>query len=263
MQDYLFVLYLFTALLGLAVGSFLNVVIHRAPRGESICFPASHCTACATPIKWYDNIPVISFLLLRGRCRACGEKIPLKYPAVELLNAVAWVISAVTFAEKSPVFAIICAAASSVLIMVAFVDLEHMIILDRFSITLTILGILSVHFDESFSWIDKLIGLGAAAVLFLGIYLLFRAVTGREGMGFGDVKLALAAGLLLGWQRFLIAVLISSITASILLLLLRKIKHGNRESEYPFGPFLAVGIWTALLFGEKIVNLYVEFFFNY
>ena len=260
-QIYSIILYFFTALLGLAVGSFLNVVIYRAPRGESLSFPPSHCTRCGKAIKWYDNIPLISFLVLRGRCRFCGEKISLKYPLVELMNAVAWVISVVLFWESAPVFAAVAAVASSVLIMVALVDLEHMIILDRFTLTLAALAVLAVHFDVGFTPLDKLIGLGAAAIVFFGVYYGFRALTGREGMGFGDVKLALAAGLLLGWQRFLLAILISSIGASIILILLRKIKRNAPDTEYPFGPFLSFGIWVALVFGGAIIELYETAFF--
>lgn len=253
---YSIILYFFTTLLALAVGSFLNVVIYRAPRGESLSFPPSHCTSCGKPIKWYDNIPLISFLMLRGKCRFCGEKISLKYPLVELMNAIAWVISVMMFWKSSPMFAVVAATASSVLILVAIVDLEHMIILDRFTLTLAALAVFSVHFDAEFTPLDKLIGLCASAIVFFGVYYGFRALTGREGMGFGDVKLALAAGLLLGWQRFLLALLISSIGASVILLSLRKIRGNAPDTEYPFGPFLSFGIWAALIFGGKIIEIY-------
>ena len=258
---YIFVLYLLIALTGLAVGSFLNVVIYRIPRGESIAYPASHCTSCGAPIKWYDNIPVLSYILLRGKCRSCGEKIPIRYPLVELLNATSWVLCAV-MSGKSPIYALISLAISSILIAIAFIDIDHLLIFNRFTAALALLGIAAVHFDAYTAWYDHIIGLGAAALVFFGIYYAARALLGCEGLGLGDVKLAIAAGLLLGWQKFLLAMIVSSIIASIVLLVLRKLRHDKRDSEYPFGPFLAFGIWFSMLFGEAVVNAYINAIFS-
>ena len=144
-QYYLIVTYILAGLFGVCVGSFLNVVIYRVPNGMSIAFPASHCPKCNYELKWYDNIPVLSYILLGGKCRGCKECISPRYTAVELANMIMWLV----FWEKSIVFAVVAAIASSLMICVFFIDLEHKLVFDRFVVMIGVLGIVSVFFDPT------------------------------------------------------------------------------------------------------------------
>lgn len=258
-QFYLICAYVLAGLFGLCIGSFLNVVIYRLPNGMSMAKPASHCTTCDYTLKWYDNIPVLSYLMLGGRCRKCKERISPRYMIVELVNALLWVLCVFLFWEKSPVYAVIAAVVLSVLICIFFIDLEHMLIHNRFVIIIGLLGIAAIFFDKyrHVHWYDHLIGAAVFGGGFLLIYYCAIWILKREGMGFGDVKLALVAGLLLGWQRMLLAMLIASVSASIILLIVRRVKGDERDHEYPFGPFIAVGVAISLLVGGPIIDWYM------
>ena len=175
---------------------------------------------------------------------------------VEILNCALWLLSVFLFWEKSAVYAITVCIVMSSLICIFFIDLEHMLIFDRFHFILIACGILAIFFDPLTDFGDHLIGGAAAGLLFLGIYYLAIWVLEKEGLGFGDVKLAFASGLLLGWQRMLLALLLGSISASIVLLTLRRRRGDDVDHEYPFGPFLAAAIAISLLFGGPIVSWY-------
>lgn len=258
-QFYLLCAYLLFGLIGLCVGSFLNVVIYRLPNGMNLSKPASHCTTCDYTLKWYDNIPVLSYLMLGGKCRKCKERISPRYMIVELVNAALWLLSVYLFWEKSHVYAFVSALVMSVLICIFFIDLEHMLIHNRFIVILGVLGIVAIFFDKyrHVMWYDHLIGAAVFGGLFLLIYYGAIWILKREGMGFGDVKLALVAGLLLGWQRMLLAMLIASVSASIILLIIRRVKGDEREHEYPFGPFIAAGVAISLFVGGPIIDWYM------
>lgn len=250
--------YILAGLIGLCVGSFLNVVIYRLPNNMSMSKPASHCTKCDYTLKWYDNIPVLSYIMLGGKCRKCKEPISPRYIAVEILNAALWILSVFLFWEKNPVYAVISAIVLSVLICIFFIDLEHMLIYNRFVIIIGIAGAVAIFFDKNIRWYDHLIGAAAFGLFFLLIYYGAILILKREGLGFGDVKLAFAAGLLLGWQRMLFAMLIASVSASIILLIVRKARGDEKDREYPFGPFISVGVAFALLFGWPIISWYAS-----
>lgn len=249
--------YVLAGLLGLCVGSFLNVVIYRLPREMSISFPGSHCTSCSYKLKWYDNIPVISWLMLGGKCRKCKTSISIRYTVVEIANTLFWLLSVAIFWEKSVVYAIISALVCSLLICVFFIDLEHMLIFNRFSIMIALCGIVAMFYDTYTSPADHIIGAlvggGVFALFYFGSLLLLK----KEGMGFGDVKLAAAAGMLLGWQKLVFAVLIGSVIGSIVLVAVNRLKGQDRDTEYPLGPFIVGGILLALLAGEPIINWYM------
>lgn len=249
--------YVLAGVLGLCVGSFLNVVIYRVPNEMSLAKPASHCPKCGYTLKWYDNIPVLSYLILGGKCRGCKEHISARYMCVEILNAVLWLLCVLLFWEQSIPYACLAAIASSVLVCIFFIDLEHMLIFNRFLIVLGALGVGMIFFDSYTMWYDHLIGGAAGLLVFLGIYYGAIAVLKREGMGFGDVKLAAAAGLVLGWQRFILAVFIASVVASVVLLAVRHFRSDERDHEYPFGPFFASGILIALFVGAPIITWYL------
>lgn len=250
--------YVLSGLLGLCVGSFLNVVIYRLPHQMSLAFPPSHCTSCDYRLRWYDNIPILSYLLLGGKCRKCREHISLRYTLVELANTVLWLLCAVLFWEQSAVYACTAILVCSLLICVFFIDLEHMIIFDRFQILLALCGIVAVFFDGWTVWYDHLIGAAVGAVVFLGLYYGAIKVLGKEGLGFGDVKLAAVAGLLLGWQKLIFAMLIASVSASVVLLILRRVHGDEKQKEYPFAPFITVGMAVSLLFGNAVLSWYVQ-----
>lgn len=254
---YLVCVYVMTGLIGLCVGSFLNVVIYRLPNNMSLSKPASHCTTCDYQLKWYDNIPVLSYIILGGKCRKCGERISPRYISVEILNAALWLLSVALFWEKNPVYAAISAITMSVLICIFFIDLEHLLIYNRFLVIIALVGVVAIFFDRYTRWYDHIIGSVAFGAVFLLIYYGAIWVLKREGLGFGDVKFAFAAGLLLGWQRMLFAMLIASVSASIVLVILRRVRDDEKEHEYPFGPFISVGIAVALFFGAPIINWYL------
>ena len=254
---YLVCAYVLAGVLGLCVGSFLNVVIYRLPRNMSLAFPASHCTVCHYSLKWYDNIPILSWLLLGGKCRRCGEPISVRYTVVELANTVLWLLSVALFWENNPIYAVICAVVCSAAICIFFIDLEHLLIYNRFLLILFAAGIVALFFDESTVPLDHLIGAGVGggvfALLYAGAILLLK----REALGFADVKFAAAIGWLLGWQKLLLTVLVASVAGSVVLVTLNRVKQQERTTEYPFGPFLVGGMLIALLAGTPIIEWYV------
>ena len=257
-QYYLICAYVLSALIGLCVGSFLNVVIYRLPNGMSLSKPASHCTKCDYTLQWYDNIPVLSYLILGGKCRKCGERISPRYMIVELLNAVLWVLSVHLFWNDNPVYAVISAIVMSTLICIFFIDFDCLLIYNRFLVILGVLGVVSIFYDKYAYWYDHLIGAVAFGGFFLLVYYGALLILKREGMGFGDVKFALAAGLLLGWQKMLLALLVSSVSASIILVIIKRVKGDEDGHEYPFGPFISIGVATAMLVGEPIITWYLS-----
>lgn len=249
--------YVFAGLLGLCVGSFLNVVIYRLPRNLSLSHPGSHCTTCSYKLRWYDNIPVLSWLMLGGKCRKCRKPISVRYTLVELANTALWILSVALFWEKNPVYAVTAALVCSLLICIFFIDLEHMLIYNRFIILIAACGLVTMFHDGYTKPADHvvgaLIGGGVFALLYFGAITLLK----KEAMGFADVKLAAAAGLLLGWQKLIFAMLAASVVGSIVLIVLNRIKKQDRDTEYPFGPFIVGGILLALMAGEPILTWYM------
>ena len=285
-MDQLFTVYLYvlTGLLGLCVGSFLNVVIYRLPKGMSLATPPSHCTRCNYRLRWFDNVPVLSYLFLGGKCRKCRAPISFRYTAVELFNAALWLLCVALLWEKSIPFAIACALALSVFLCIFFIDLSHGIIFDRFQIILLALGVVTTLFDPDFKWYSHLIGGAAGFFVFLLVSVLFAHLCGREGLGGGDVKLAGTAGLLLGWERLLLGLLIATVPLALFILLRRALgafKKGKSppadgaslaptgekpctpeedelpEGAFPFGPALVTGFTVAMLFGTPIITWYL------
>lgn len=258
MDSYILIcVYVLAGLFGLCVGSFLNVVIYRVPLGMSLARPGSHCTKCDYSLRWYDNIPVLSWIMLGGRCRKCREPISIRYTAVELANTVLWLLCAMLFWEQNPVYAIVCAIVCSVLICIFYIDLEHMLIYNRFVLLIAAGGLITMFHDGYTKPIDHVIGAlaggGVFALLYFGAILILK----REAMGFADVKLAAAAGLLLGWQKFILAILVGSVVGSFVLVILNRVKNQERNTEYPFGPFIVGGMLLALLVGDAILTWYV------
>ncbi len=246
---------IFATILGAAVGSFLNVVILRLPKEDSsIVFPASHCPACLAPLHWYENIPIFSYLLLRGRCGHCKEKISLQYPLVELAMAA---LSAALFHRfgLSTAFAgyFIFAAA---LLAIIFIDYHHYIIPDVIDLPGIVLGFLFSFINPLVSWQSSLIGIIAGGGVLWAVAAIYAFLRKKEGMGGGDIKLLAMLGAWLGWQSLPFIIFFSSfsgaVIGSISLYLLKK----DQASQIPFGPFLSVAAFLFLFFNEQISFFY-------
>jgi leader peptidase (prepilin peptidase)/N-methyltransferase len=239
---------------GLLIGSFLNVVIHRLPRGESLVRPASRCPECGAPVRPYDNVPVISWLLLRGRCRSCGAQISARYPLVELLTAGLFV--AVVLVKGADRDAWLGLAFVAVLVPVAFIDLDHRIIPNRILLPGAIVGAALVAAIAPDDLLEHLIAAVAA-----GGFLLLAAIAYPAGMGMGDVKLAAVMGLYLG--RSVGPAMLAGLLAGTLVgvgIMARKGMRAGRKTAVPFGPFLALGGVVGLLAGPEVVDWYLESF---
>lgn len=261
MEEYILtVVYILAGVLGLCVGSFLNVVIYRLPEGMRLDKPGSHCTACNYSLRWFDNIPVLSYLFLGGKCRKCKTRISIRYPLVELANAIFWLLSAVLFWETGIVYACVAALVSSLLICVFFIDLDRMLIYDRFIVMLGVLGLVAAFFDPSTRVWEHFVGAAVGGGVFAGLYYGCIALLKKEGLGFGDVKLALVTGLLLGWQKFIFAMLITSLSACIVLLAAKWIRKDEKGKEYPFAPFITVGVAAAMFVGAPVIAWYLGLF---
>ena len=259
MEEYVFICAsVLSGILGVCVGSFLNVVIYRLPREMSLSHPGSHCTSCDYSLKWYDNIPVLSWIILGGRCRKCRQPISPRYTIVELANMAFWLLSVILFWNSSPIYAVTCAIVCSVLICIFFIDLEHMLIFNRFTIIVAACGIISMFFDSFTKPIDHIIGAAAGGGVLVLLYFGAILILKREAMGFADVKLVAAAGLLLGWQKLIFAILVGSVVGSVVMITLNRVKNQEKDTEYPFGPFICGGVLLALLAGGPIVDWYIN-----
>jgi leader peptidase (prepilin peptidase)/N-methyltransferase len=236
---------------GLAVGSFLNVVVHRLPRRESLVRPASRCPSCGTPIRPYDNVPVISWVLLRGRCRSCGERIPARYPLVEAGTGALY--AAVVLAAGADRDAWLGLALVTVLVPVVFIDLEHRIIPNRIMLPAAIAAPVILALTRPEQLVEHLIA-GAAA----GGFLLAAALAYPRGMGMGDVKLAGVLGLYLGRSAAvaMMAALVTGTLVGAAVMARRGVREG-RKTAVPFGPFLALGGLVGLFAGPAIIGWYV------
>lgn len=262
---YLIVAYVLSGIFGLCVGSFLNVVIYRVPNGMSLAKPNSHCPKCKYELRWYDNIPILSYLMLLGKCRSCKTHISFRYTAVEIANMLLWLLCTFLFWEKSIPLACIYMLTSSVFICVFFIDLEHKIIYDRFQIILLVLAVASIFFDNSYGWLSHVIGGVAGFTVFYLISWIFEKIYQKEGLGGGDVKLTGVIGLLLGWERLLLALLIATIPAAIIMLIANRVRENNTEEieedetkQYPFAPFLVFGFSVAMFFGKPMIDWYLS-----
>ncbi len=244
---------------GLVLGSFLNVCIRRVPLRESIVRPRSHCPNCAASIHPYDNIPVVSYVLLRGRCRACNQPISLRYPLVELLTGVAVLALVEHFGVTPPLFVYVAFIAA--LIIITFIDLDHQIIPDVISLPGIVVGLACA-----------LIGLGpplgaSLAGLLLGggfLYAVaagYQLLTGREGMGGGDIKLLAMIGTFVGWTGVLTTLLLASFSGALVGGGLILLGRSDGRTPIPFGPFLALGATCALFLGNRVIDWYLKRFF--
>lgn len=255
-----------TLLIGLCVGSFLNVVIYRLPNKMSLAKPASHCPKCSYVLKWYDNIPLLSYIILGGKCRSCKNKISIRYPLIEFLNMVLWFLSLMlntnfiiqSIQTNYLMFALTCITFST-LLCVFCCDLDNMEIPDEFQLLLLVLGIVG-FLSNGISTESKVYGflLGGG---FFGLFaLLFYLIRKREGLGFGDVKLMAVLGLFMGLQNTIICIILSTISGAIVLSILSIKNKGERNKEYPFATFIVPSAIISILAGNYIANWYLSLF---
>jgi len=245
----------FSALFGAVVGSFLNVVILRLPREDaSIVFPASHCPKCEHPLAWYENIPVLSYIVQLGKCRHCKTSISLQYPVVELLMAVL----AMALVNR---FGISWATAgyflfTAALLVIIFIDIQLQIIPDVISLPGIAVGFAFSFVNPYVNWLDSLIGIVAGGGILYGVAMLYFLWRKQDGMGGGDIKLLAMLGAFLGWQSLPFIVFMSSLTGSIVGLLAMSVQRKGGQTRIPFGPFLSLAGLCYMFFSKWIITYF-------
>lgn len=276
---------LFAALVfiaGLAVGSFLNVVIHRLPKmldrtwreqcrqllspdapvgapGEryNLVVPASNCPGCGHRIRAWENVPVVSWMLLRGRCSACGMRISLRYPLVELAAAVTGAVVAVHFGMTWACLGALMLTWS--LIALTMIDIDHQLLPDDITLPLLWTGLVFSLFAGITDVRSAIIGAAAGYLSLWSVYWVFKFATGKEGMGYGDFKLLAGIGAWLGWQMLPAVVLLAAVVGAAVGSLMILLQRLGRGVPMPFGPYLAAAAWIALIWGERINDVYLGF----
>ena len=264
--------------LGLLVGSFLNVVVYRLPlmmesRWRRDCCelleldqekqettlnlatPNSHCPQCKAPIRPWQNIPVFSYLLLRGKCSVCAQPISPRYPLLELTTGLMTMVLTWYFPFSPALFGAVIFTWS--LIALTMIDIDHQLLPDDLTLPLLWLGLLFNLNATYVSLPEAVIGAMGGYLILWGVYQAFRLLTGKEGMGYGDFKLLAALGAWMGWQMLPLIILLSSLVGAIIGIALMIIKRRGKDIPIPFGPYLAMAGWIALLWGEEIMALYL------
>ncbi|MFK5893455.1 MAG: A24 family peptidase [Pseudomonadota bacterium] len=276
-------LLIISGILGLVVGSFLNVVIYRLPvimvhgwreqcadyldcpekkpenKAISLSIPGSHCPNCGHTIRVWENIPVLSYLFQRGRCTSCKQKISWRYPAIELLSAALSVGLAWKFGFSLLLLSALLLNWS--LLTLTFIDLDEQLLPDQITLPLLWLGVLLNIFSFYTPLESSIIGAVAGYLILWSVYWVFKLFTGKEGMGYGDFKLLAALGAWFGWQALPLLLLIASISGSILGLLFILVYHQDRKKPIPFGPYLALAGWIVLFGGESMMLQYYQWLF--
>ncbi|MEK9627716.1 MAG: prepilin peptidase [Nitrospinota bacterium] len=236
-------------IMGLCIGSFANVCIYRMPKKESIVFPVSHCTDCSAPVRAFDNIPVMSYLILGGKCRDCKSKISAIYPTVELITGLLLLAGYFKFGFTFDFLVYFVLAPA--LVIITAIDIEHQIIPDALTLPGIVLGLAAGSY--SIGYFNSFMGFLVGGGLF---YLL--AVLSNGGMGGGDIKYIAAVGALVGWQKVLLVIFIGAFLGSFVGLFQMFIQKKTRKSLIPFGPFLAAATLITLFYGNLLIKLYLD-----
>jgi leader peptidase (prepilin peptidase)/N-methyltransferase len=248
---------LFLLFFGLAVGSFLNVCIYRLPRRESLNWPGSHCTSCNRPLTWYENLPLVSWLLLRGRCRTCRAAISPIYPAVEALTGAVFVAAYFIYGW-TPLLAVRLLFACAMIVLFA-IDLRHHILPNAITLPGIVVGFV-LSFALPPGWLASLIGLLAGGGILFAIAESYYRLRGVEGLGMGDVKMLAMIGAFLGWKLMLVTLVLASFAGSLVGLGLIVSGRGGMKLALPFGTFLAVGALVAAVAGDPFLAWYLGFY---
>jgi len=284
MQSQLWFYLTTVGLVSLCVGSFLNVVIYRLPlmmqrEWQSECRllledelttnkskqantsepfnlvkPNSTCPKCKTAIKPWQNIPVISWVLLKGKCASCSNPISVRYPAVEAITAILSLIIAYSFGATEQ--ALLYIFITWVLVALTFIDIDHMLLPDQLTLPLIWLALIAAVTGITITPSDAIMGAAFGYLSLWSVFWLFKLLTGKEGMGYGDFKLLAVFGALLGWQSLLTIILLSSVVGAIIGIALLSIQGKDKATPIPFGPYLAIAGWITLLWGSQIQNMY-------
>lgn len=252
------VMRLFSFLFGLCLGSFLNVCIYRIPLNRSVISPPSSCPSCGEKIRFYDNIPVISFILLAGRCRHCKTALTWRYPLVEILTGFLSLYLFIRFGLHSQYFLWLLFSIS--LLTLSFIDLEHKILPDVLTLPGIVIGFVVSFLPWGLDWMDSLIGLLAGGGSLYLVAWGYERITGREGMGGGDIKLLAMIGAWLGWKSLPLVVLMSSLSGAIIGGFVIILGRKGARAQIPFGPFLSLGALAYLFFGPAITLWYFSLF---
>jgi len=247
-------LFFIVGTLGALIGSFLNVCIFRMPRGESIAWPGSHCPSCAQSIHAYDNIPLVSYVWLRGRCRACRAPISISYPLVELSNAIGYLIILWYFGPSWT--AAFYALLFSALIVVTGTDLTHKMIPNIVTIPGTVVGLVGAMTVLPVGGMNSVLGLIIGGGILWLLAWLSPYLFGKEGMGGGDIKLLAMIGSFLGWKPAVLTIMIGSLAGSVIGISLIALGIIKRNDYIPFGPFLALGALLSMFFADPLLDWY-------
>ena len=269
------------AAFGLIIGSFLNVCIYRLPRRDSIVFPGSHCPQCGKAVRAYDNIPVLSWLLLRGRCRFCGERISLQYPLVELLTGIGFYTCVSQWGATAPTF--VNSLFLSIILVLIFTDYHHQILPNALTLPGAGFGILLCAFqapsllrdpgdllasyvaglvfapnpDAVLPWVSSLLGVLAGGGMLLAVALAYQAVRKRQGLGMGDVKMMAMVGAFLGWRLAVLTIFLGSFLGGIIGVMLIAFGGRTMQSKLAFGTFLGAAAILFLFFGPAFLQWYM------
>jgi len=245
-------------LVGLAWGSFLNVVIYRLPAGLSLITPPSSCPSCHARIKPYDNIPLLSFLLLRGKCRSCGARIPFSYVLVEILTPAAFIVLYLQQALSFHFFA--SCLFTSALIVLCFIDYRHKILPDKITFPGIALALIYSFFRRDVPILQALLGAAVGAGFLLLIYGGYYLVRRKEGLGLGDVTMMIMVGAYLGWVKTLLTLILGSFVGAFVGIAIIAVRKKNLQYMLPFGTFLAPAAFIALVWGDRILSAYLSLF---
>jgi leader peptidase (prepilin peptidase)/N-methyltransferase len=243
---------------GAIFGSFGNVVIYRLPKEESVVKPGSHCYNCQKPVRWYDNIPIFSWFILRGKCRHCGAKFSIRYALVELLMASLFALSyhyvGISWSLLEYLIFIFG------LVVCTFIDLDHMILPDEFTLSGIVIGLVGAALNPHREFLDALFGMLMGGGFLWGMAYVYYLLTKQEGMGGGDIKLLAWIGALLGWKAIPFVIMSSAIIGSVIGIIAARKQKAGLKTVIPFGPYLALGALLYLFGGETIALWYLDLF---
>ena len=244
-------------LLGLCIGSFLNVCAYRLPLGQSVVHPRSRCTSCGRMLSWFDNLPVVSWVALRGRCRTCGKPVSWMYPAVEIVTALVFAITYLTYGLT--LLSVVRVIFACALIVLFVTDLQHKILPNVITLPGIVIGFACSVFLPP-GWVSSVIGILVGGGVLFAIAEAYYRVRGQEGLGMGDVKLLAMIGAFLGWKLVLLTLVFASFTGSLAGGMLIASGKGSMKYALPFGTFLAVGALLAATWGDPIADWYFGFY---
>lgn len=242
-------------LFGLFIGSFLNVCIYRIPANNSIVSPASNCPGCKTPIRFYDNIPILSYIWLLGKCRSCAARISIRYPLVELLTGILAALCVLKFGFTLEAF--IYFVFVSVLVVITFIDIDHRIIPDVISLPGIPVFFAAAFLLPAITPVESIYGILVGGGSLLLVAWAYYMLTGKEGMGGGDIKLLAMIGAVVGWQGVVLTIFAASITGTIVGGTLMILSGKNLKLAIPFGPFLAIGSVISVFYGQELIQWYL------